>query len=125
MRKLGGVFLCFALMPHAAVLAQSPRDTPPPAIEMARRERDLRAAIAAGTATRETYLELASLMSRQGRTADLIESGAVANARILRSIPVFDQAALAAVSRWRYTPTDLNGRPLSVIMTLTVVFTLQ
>lgn len=54
--------------------AQAPRDTPPPAIEMARRARELQAVIGAGTATKDTYLELASLLNRQHRSADAIEA---------------------------------------------------
>lgn len=52
-------------------------------------------------------------------------SGSVANARILRSIPALDGAALSAVSRWQFTPTMLNGAPVAVLMTVTVNFTLQ
>jgi periplasmic protein TonB len=47
------------------------------------------------------------------------------NARVLRSIPLLDQAALDAVKQWEYTPTLLNGVPVPVIMTVTVNFTLQ
>ena len=50
------------------------RDTPPPVIENARRERELRASIAAGTATKEVYIELAGLMNRQNRFDDVIEA---------------------------------------------------
>jgi TonB family protein len=50
--------------------------------------------------------------------------GAVSDARILRSIPLLDQAALDAVRQWRYAPTLLNGAPVPVIMTATVNFTL-
>jgi TonB family protein len=50
--------------------------------------------------------------------------GAVSNARVLRSIPLLDQAALDAVRQWRYEPTLLNGVPTPVIMTATVNFTL-
>jgi TonB family protein len=50
--------------------------------------------------------------------------GAVSNARILRSIPLLDQAALDAVRQWRYQPTLLNGVPVPVILTATVNFTL-
>ena len=53
------------------------------------------------------------------------EQGGIANARILRSIPMLDSAALSAVSRWQFTPTLLNGNPIGVIMTVTVNFTLQ
>ena len=53
------------------------------------------------------------------------EDGAVRELRILRSIPLLDQAALDAVRQWRYTPTLLNGRPTPVIMTVTVSFNLN
>jgi protein TonB len=52
------------------------------------------------------------------------EDGAVADARVLRSIPLLDQAALDAARQWRYEPTLLNGVPTRVIMTATVNFTL-
>jgi TonB family protein len=52
-------------------------------------------------------------------------SGSVANARILRSIPALDEAALSAVSRWQFTPTVVNGAPVAVLMTVTVNFTMQ
>jgi protein TonB len=52
-------------------------------------------------------------------------NGKVANARVLRSIPLLDQAALDAVKQWEYTPTLLNNVPVPVIMTVTVNFTLQ
>jgi protein TonB len=51
--------------------------------------------------------------------------GRVQDARILRSAPLLDEAALAAVRQWIYTPTRLNGQPVSVVMTVTVRFQLQ
>jgi TonB family protein len=48
--------------------------------------------------------------------------GAIRDAKILRSIPQLDQAALDAVRQWRYEPTLLNGAPVPVIMTATVNF---
>ena len=51
--------------------------------------------------------------------------GAVKDAKVLRSIPLLDQAALDAVRQWQFTPTLLNGVPGPVIMTVTVQFTLQ
>jgi protein TonB len=50
--------------------------------------------------------------------------GRVTEARVLRSIPLLDQAAVDAVRQWEYTPTLLNGVPVPVIMTVTVQFTL-
>ena len=37
------------------------------------------------------------------------EQGNVRSARVLRSIPMFDQAAIDAVKGWRFMPTLLNG----------------
>jgi len=53
------------------------------------------------------------------------EHGAVQSARVLRSLPWLDEAALAAVRQWRYTPALLNGVPVPVIMTVTVRFQLH
>ena len=53
------------------------------------------------------------------------ESGSIANARVLRSIPMLDEAALSAVSRWQFTGTNANGQPVSVLVTVTVNFSLQ
>jgi protein TonB len=53
------------------------------------------------------------------------ERGQVGRIKVLRSEPLLDQAAITAVQEWRYTPTLLNGVPVSVLMTITVNFTLQ
>jgi TonB family protein len=52
-------------------------------------------------------------------------TGRVQDARVLRSIPLLDAAALDAVRQWEFTPTLLNGVPVPVIMTVTVQFTLS
>jgi TonB family protein len=51
--------------------------------------------------------------------------GDVASARILRSIPMLDQAAANAVAQWKFEPTLLNGAAVPVLMTVTVNFTKQ
>jgi protein TonB len=53
------------------------------------------------------------------------ERGVVERLRVLKSIPLLDAAATDAVSRWRYTPTLLNGTPVAVLMTITINFTLK
>ncbi len=53
------------------------------------------------------------------------EAGTVSDARVLRSIPLLDQAALDAVRQWQFTPTLVNGVPVSVMMTMTINFTTQ
>ncbi len=52
-------------------------------------------------------------------------TGDVTDAKVLRSIPLLDQAAIDAVAQWKFTPTLLNGMPVSVVMTVTVNFSLQ
>jgi len=51
--------------------------------------------------------------------------GKVKDARVLRSIPMLDKAAEEAVRQWEFTPTLLNGNAVSIIMTVTVNFTLS
>jgi len=50
--------------------------------------------------------------------------GKIEGARVLRSIPLLDAAAVEAVRQWEYTPTLLNGSPVSLLMTVIVTFTL-
>jgi protein TonB len=57
--------------------------------------------------------------------ATIDTAGLVRETRILRSIPVLDQAAMDAVQQWQFTPTIVDGIPRPVIMTVTVNFTLQ
>jgi len=51
--------------------------------------------------------------------------GRVVDAKVLRGVPVLDEAALEAVRKWVYTPTLLGGVPTPVIMTVTVNFHLK
>jgi TonB family protein len=52
--------------------------------------------------------------------------GRISNTRVMRSIPELDKAAVDAVSQWEFSPTlDGNGRPIPIIMTITVQFTLS
>jgi protein TonB len=44
---------------------------------------------------------------------------------VLRSHPLLEPAAVAAVRQWRYRPTLLNGTPVSVLLTVTVDFRLR
>ena len=52
------------------------------------------------------------------------ERGTIERVKVLKSRPLLDAAAIAAVKDWRYTPTLLNGVPVSVLMTITINFTL-
>ena len=57
--------------------------------------------------------------------AGIGEDGRVRDARVLRSIPLLDMAALDAVKQWEYEPVLLNGAAVPVIMTVTVQFTMR
>lgn len=58
--------------------------------------------------------------------ARIERSGCVSDARVVQGVhPYLDTAALQAVSRWRYTPTSLNGEPVPVLMTVHVNFSLR
>ena len=52
-------------------------------------------------------------------------NGKVIHAKVLRSVPMLDEAALDAVRQWEFTPTLLNGAPVPIVMTVTVNFKLQ
>jgi len=52
-------------------------------------------------------------------------TGTVQDARVITSVPLLDEAALAAVRQWVFTPTRLGGVPVPVILTVKVEFKLQ
>lgn len=71
-------------------------------------------------------------IARQARVQGVVivevlvdERGEVSDVKVLRSVPLLDQAAVDAVRQWRYTPTLLNGLPVRVVMTATVNFSLD
>jgi protein TonB len=75
-----------------------------------------------------TYPDIAKQARVQGIVileAIIDPQGNVTNVRVLRSIPLLDQSAMAAVKQWKYEPTLLNGVPVPIVMTVTVNFALQ
>jgi protein TonB len=58
--------------------------------------------------------------------AIITAEGTVANVKVLKSVnPLLDAAAERAVSQWIYKPATLNGRAVSVYLTVTVNFQLH
>ncbi|WP_241759311.1 energy transducer TonB [Pyxidicoccus parkwayensis] len=48
------------------------------------------------------------------------------NTRVIRSVPALDEAAIAAVNRWRFSPAlGREGRPVRVIIEIPVEFSLK
>ncbi len=53
-------------------------------------------------------------------------TGCVRDLRLLRSsTPLLDLTGIEAISHWRYTPATLDGRPVSVYLTVTVTYSLH
>lgn len=52
-------------------------------------------------------------------------TGHVARVKVLHGHPLLDSAAIEAVSQWIYEPVLLQGKPIPVILTVTVRFTLS
>jgi TonB family protein len=74
---------------------------------------------------RPSYPELA----RQARAQGMVEveivvgaDGDVEQARVTKSIPLLDKAALDAVRKWKYAPTVVNGVAVPVKMSVGLAF---
>lgn len=75
------------------------------------------------------YPELARRARLSGMVileATIDTEGNVVNLQILRGLGLgLDDAAVSAVSQWKYTPTFYNGRPVDILLTVTVQFKIQ
>jgi protein TonB len=68
---------------------------------------------------KETHIEGVVVLQ-----ATISKSGTIENLRVESGPPMLRQAALDAVSNWRYRPYLLNGKPVEVETTVNVVFRL-
>jgi protein TonB len=71
------------------------------------------------------YPELAAKARLQGIViveAIIGANGLVRDAKVLRGLPMLDEAALEAVKQWVYTPTLLSGVPVQIALVVTVNF---
>ena len=57
--------------------------------------------------------------------ATISRTGEVSDVEVLSSVPLLDEAAVAAVRQWRYEPTLVDGEPVSILMTVTINFRLR
>ena len=74
------------------------------------------------------YPEMARRARIEGKViveAIINAQGDVENVPVLRSIPLLDGAAIAAVKKWKYKPAMQHGRPVKVFFTVVVDFTLR
>jgi len=88
-------------------------------------------AIAAGLLLRKIippYPPIAKAMHVEGTVvlaATISKDGRIVNLHVVSGPAVLQQAALDAVSSWRYRPYLLNGEPVDVETTINVIFTLN
>jgi TonB family protein len=74
------------------------------------------------------YSPIAQSARIQGRViieAQVEPDGHVSSARALRSVPLLDKAAVDAVMQWQFSPTLVNGKPVSVVVITVLTFTLM
>jgi len=75
-----------------------------------------------------TYPPLARSARIQGDvvlSAIIDANGQITNLQLVSGHPMLVPAALSAVKQWRYKPYLLNGQPVEVETTITVIFTLS
>ena len=80
------------------------------------------------TFVKPDYPEMARRVRAEGKVILGIvvgRTGEVEMVRVLRSHPLFDQAAVEAVMKWKYQPALQNGRPVKVYLTVIVDFGLK
>lgn len=73
------------------------------------------------------YPQLAKQSRIQGAVAMEIvveKTGSVANVKVISGPPLLRQAAIDAVSQWKFKPTLLNGEAVQVLSSITLSFTL-
>lgn len=80
------------------------------------------------TFVKPEYPEVARKSRTEGKVILEIvvgRTGTIENVTVLRSHPLFDQAAVAAVRKWQYRPARQAGLPVKVYLTVVVSFELQ
>ncbi len=123
--RTGGGNALASLMPAI----ESPLLTPPPPIK--------RTPIIPGGNVQEAklifrvnpvYPEIARRTHVSGSVileAVIDEEGNVSEVKILSGHPFLTEAAVQAVKQWKYSPTVLNGEPVPVMATVTVIFQIR
>jgi protein TonB len=74
------------------------------------------------------YPSLARQIHREGRVelrARIATDGSIQSLQVVGGDPVFYQSALEAVGQWHYRATILNGQPVEIDTSITVIYTIQ
>lgn len=73
------------------------------------------------------YPATALVERRQGQVilnGVVVEDGSLHDLKVINGDPVLAHAAMQAVSQWRYEPYKLNGEPIKMTTTITLIFKL-
>jgi len=71
------------------------------------------------------YPEAAKKMGIEGTvvlSVTLDEKGNIVRARVIKSIPELDQAAIDTIKKWKYEPMTVSGVPRPVVLSVSVEF---
>jgi TonB family protein len=114
----------------AATLASAAQEEPAPSLQGPRRIRVGGQVLQSQLLeqTRPVYPPLARQARIQGTVrlqALIAEDGSVQQLEVISGHPLLQQAALQAVSQWRYRPMRVNLEPVEVVTTIDVVFALE
>jgi len=52
----------------------------------------------------------------------VLEDGSVGDARVVESVPILDEAAVACVRQWRFKPATSGGKPVAVWVAIPIRF---
>jgi protein TonB len=116
-----------SLMPTTVVNTAPP---PPPPPKKAAPAQKVGGDVLSSRVTRQiqpSYPQMARTARVQGDVVvevEVDEEGDVVSARATSGPALLRQAAVDAVKQWKYSPTFLNGEPISVTSTVIVKFTL-
>jgi protein TonB len=129
---MGGVIGGIISSTRVAVPAPPPRPAPAPPPRKAEPPRRIRVGGQVQQAKiieqpMPVYPKIAKGARIQGSVqleAVIAQDGTIEQLRVITGHPLLVQAALTAVSHWRYRPTYLNGQATEVSTTITVNFTL-
>ena len=128
------------IAPPADALAGVPEIAPgeridPPPVEWAEGVRPLSAVIGSTLVPPRKTKQVAPVYPQEAKAAQVegavvvqarVEpDGHISHARVIRSIPQLDQAALDAVLQWEFEPAVVDGEAVPYILTATVVFSLN
>jgi protein TonB len=108
-------------------IVSAPPPPPPPPVQQVRPGGDIREPVKVKDA-----LPIYPVLAQQAKVGGVVylqaiiaRDGSVKDVQVLRGNALLNEAAVAAVRQWRYSPTTLGGVPVEVILSVTVNFQIK